>query len=174
MFKDNPKLKNIFFAGFLFSLSLALTAYINSSFLSLYFSEKSVGLLYTLGFIVSIVALLFIPKILIKIGSFKFLLWSAAINALALLLLATAKSPGLIIPAFVSYLTLNTIIVFSLDELLQIFSKNSAVGKIRGFYLAIISSSWVITQSVSGMILFNFSFSVLYFISFIIMAIFLA
>ena len=32
MFKENKKLKNIFFAGFLLSLHLALTAYVNSSF----------------------------------------------------------------------------------------------------------------------------------------------
>lgn len=171
MFKDISKLKNIFLVGFLFSLHLALTAYINSSFLSLFLEEKDVGLLYTLGFIISIIALLLIPKILVKIGSYKFLLWSAGLNAISLLLLSMFKSIWLIIPTFVFYLTLNTLIVFSLDEILQIFSKNYEVGKIRGLYIAIISGAWVIAQSFSGTILNNFSFSALYFISFIVMVI---
>ncbi|MEK7539492.1 MAG: MFS transporter [Patescibacteria group bacterium] len=172
MFKNNPNLKNIFLAGFLFSLHLALTSYVNSSFLSFFLKEKNVGLLYTLGFIVSIIALLLIPKILIKIGSYKFLLWSVGLNAISLLFLSISKSIWLIIPIFVSYLTLNTIIIFSLDELLLIFSKNYGVGKIRGLYIAIISAAWVLAQSVSGTILNNFSFSALYFISFVVMALF--
>ena len=171
--KDNPKLKNIFFAGFLLSLHFALTAYINSSFLSIFLKEKNVGLLYTLGYIVSIFTLLIIPKILRRVGSYKFLLWLVGLNAISLLSLSLSKSIWLIIPIFVFYLTLNTLIVFSLDELLQIFSKNSGVGKIRGLYITIISSAWIIAQSVSGIILNNFSFSALYFISFMIMAILL-
>lgn len=173
MFKDNPKLKNIFFAGFLLSLNFALTAYVNSSFLSRFLKEKNVGLLYTLGSIISIVALLLIPKILRKIGGYKFLLWSVGLNAVSLLSLSVFKSIWIIIPIFVFYLTLNTIIIFCLDELLEIFSKNSGVGKTRGLYVAISSSAWVIAQGVSGTILHDFSFSVLYFISFIVMAIFL-
>ena len=172
MFKENKKLKNIFFAGFLLSLHLALTAYVNSSFLSLFLKEKNVGFLYILGFIISIIALLLIPKILSKIGGYKLLLWSAGLNTISLLFLSMSKNIWVIIPMFVFYLTLNTMIIFLLDELLQIFSKNSGVGKIRGFYITILSLAWIIAQSVSGIILNNFSFSILYFISFVIMAIF--
>ena len=172
MFKENKKLKNIFFAGFLLSLHLALTAYVNSSFLSLFLEEKNVGFLYILGFIISIIALLLIPKILSKIGGYKLLLWSAGLNTISLLFLSMSKNIWVIIPMFVFYLTLNTMIIFLLDELLQIFSKNSGVGKIRGFYITILSLAWIIAQSVSGTILNNFSFSILYFISFVIMAIF--
>lgn len=172
MFKDNPKLKNIFFVGFLFSLHLALTAYVNSSFLSLYLSEKNVGILYTLGFIISIITLLLIPRLLSHIGSYRFLLWSAGLNATSLLFLSMSLKIWLIVPVFISYLVLNTIIVFSLDELLLIFSKNYGIGKIRGLYITIISVAWVIAQSVSGTILNNFSFSILYFISFFVMTIF--
>ncbi|OGI94405.1 hypothetical protein A3A03_03880 [Candidatus Nomurabacteria bacterium RIFCSPLOWO2_01_FULL_40_18] len=165
-------MKSIFFLGFLFSLHLALTAYINSSFLLTALGEKDVGLVYTLGFIVCILALLIVPKILIKIGSDKFLLWSAGLNAISLFVLSIFEGLWLIIPIFIVYLTLNTLIVFSLDEILEIFSKNNGVGKIRGLYITIISVAWVIAQSFSGAILSNFSFSFLYFISFAVMTIF--
>ena len=172
MFKENSKLKNIFLVGFLLYFSLALTAYVNSSFLSLFLKEKNIGFSYALGFIISIIALLLIPKILRRIGGYKLLLWSAGLNAISLLFLSLSKNIWVIIPMFVLYLTLNTMLIFSLDELLQIFSKNSGVGKIRGFYITILSSAWIIAQSVSGIILNNFSFSILYFISFAIMTIF--
>ena len=172
MFKENSKLKNIFFVGFLLHFSLALTAYVNSSFLSIFLKEKNIGFLYTLGFIISIIALILIPKILRRIGGYKLLLWSAWLNAISLLFLSMSKNIWVIILMFVFYLTLNTMIIFLLDELLQIFSKNSGVGKIRGFYITISSSAWIIAQSVSGTILNNFSFSILYFISFAIMIIF--
>ena len=165
------KFKNIFFIGFLFSLHLALTSYINSSFLSTFLKEQNVGFLYTLGFTISIIALLLVPKILRKVGGYKFLLWIIGLNAISLLSISAFKSIFLIIPIFVSYLTLNIMIIFSLDELLSISSKNSGIGKIRGFYLMIVSLAWVIAPSISGAILNNFSFSVIYFISFVLMII---
>ena len=56
------------------SLHLALTAYVNSSFLSEYFSEKTVGLLFTFGSIAAIIAFLLIPRALRRLGGYKFLL----------------------------------------------------------------------------------------------------
>ena len=173
MFKENPKLKNIFFAGFLFSLHMALTAYVNSSFLSIFLEEKTVGLLYTIGYIISVIALLVIPKMLIKIGSYRFLLALVALSSGALLLLSMSQNAFLIVPVFVLYLGLNIMIVFSLDELLQISSRNSGIGKVRGLYVAILSSAWVIAQAFSGAIISNFSFSALYLMSFMIMIILL-
>ncbi|MEX2029093.1 MAG: MFS transporter [Candidatus Paceibacterota bacterium] len=163
------KLKNIFFIGFLFSLHLALTAFVNSSFLSTLLKEEKVGFVYTLGFLISIVILLLIPKMLSRIGNYKFLLLAVGLNAFALLSLSVFKSIFLIIPIFMSYLILNIMIIFSLDELLSMSSKNSSIGKIRGFYIMIISLAWVIAPSISGAILSNFSFSILYFISSLLM-----
>ena len=172
MFKRNPKLKNIFLLGFLFSLHLAFTAYINSSFLSIFSGEKNVSFIYILGSITSLFVLFFIPGMLQKIGEYKFLLWASSLNAFSLLLLSIFKSSLQIIPIFIFYFTLNFLIIFALDELLQIFSKNSSMGSMRGLYLTIINLAWVIAQIISGKTLSGFSFSTLYFIAFVIMAIF--
>ncbi|MES2315775.1 MAG: MFS transporter [Patescibacteria group bacterium] len=176
MFKDNsqlnPKIKNIFFAAFLLSLHVALTAYVNSSLLSLTLSERSVGLLFTLGAAVAVIALLFIPQILRRFGGYNFLIWSVGLNALSLLLLATVENKWIIIPVFIFYETLVYVITFLLDELLQIFSKNHAMGKIRGLYIACYSVAWVVAQIFSGKVLHDFPFSAIYFISFAIMSIF--
>lgn len=172
MFKENSKLKNIFLLGFLVALHLAFTSYINSSFLSIFSGEKNVGLIYIVGSIASLLVLFFVPKMLRNLGEYKFLLWSSGLNAFSLFLLSTIKSSLVILPIFVFYFTLNNLIVFALDELIQIFSKNSNVGRMRGLYLTVVNLAWVISQAISGRTLSGFSFSTLYFIAFVIMAIF--
>ncbi len=151
---------------------MALTAYVNSSFLATFLSEKTTGLVYSLGFAVSIIVLLIIPRILSKIGSHKFLLVSAGLSAISLLFLSTLQNISLLVPVFVFYIALNIMIIFSLDELLEIFSQNSGIGKVRGLYLTILSLAWVFSQTISGKILGSFTFSALYFISSILMVLF--
>ena len=172
MFKDNLKLKNIFLLGFLLSLHLAFTSYINSSFLSIFSGEKNIGLIYILSSATSIFFLLLVPGILRKSGGYKFLLWTSGLNVILLLLLATLENAYQIIPIFVFYFTLNTLIVFALDELLEIFSKNSRTGRVRGLYLTVLNLAWVISQTMSGRTLSNFSFSTVYMVGFAIMAVF--
>ena len=142
MFRDNLKLKNIFLMGFLLSLHVALTTYINSSFLSSFINEKSVGVIYIIGSIVSILALLIIPKIFREMGGYKFLLSVTLLNALSLLSLTFIKNEWGAIIIFIFYFALNILIVFSLDEIIKIFSKNSSTGKVRGMYLAVINSDF--------------------------------
>lgn len=158
--------------GFLFSLPFALLSYINSSFLSSFVGEKFVGIIYIFGSIGSILALLFVPKIFRKIGGYKFLLLVSFINILALLsftLVKNALTAGII---FVLYLSLNTLIIFSLDELLKIFSKDSSTGKIRGMYITFCNLAWIITMLAFGSLLGEFSFRTIYFIGFVLMTLF--
>ena len=121
MFKDNQKIKNIFFIGFLLSLHLALTTYINSSFLASFSSEKSVGIIYILGSVASILALLSTAKIFRKLGGYKFLLYTTLFVALSLLSFTFVKSSWLVVPIFIFYFALNTLLIFSLDEIVKIF-----------------------------------------------------
>jgi MFS family permease len=164
--------KIIYLAGFLFSIPIALAAYINSSFISFFVGEKFVGIIYVLGSIGSILALLSAPKIFKKIGGYKFLLLVIFLNALSFLALALTKNLWSIIFAFVLGFSMNTLIVFSLDEILKIFSKDPAIGKIRGIYLIICSSAWVLAQLLFGTILGGFSFKTIYFVSFMVMMLF--
>lgn len=169
----NHNRKIIYLAGFFFSLPIALTSYINSSFLSSLVDEKLVGIIYVLASISSIIALLIAPKIFRKIGAYKFLLFIILINILSLLILASAKNAWSTVLVFILYFTVNTLIIFSLDELLKIFSKDSATGKIRGTYLVICNSAWVIAQLAFGIILGKFNFAIIYLFGSVIMLLFL-
>lgn len=172
MFKANPKLKKVFLLGFLMALHLAFTSYINSSFLASFSGEKNVSLIYILGSLSSILVLFYIPKVLQKLGGYRFLLCSAGLNAISLFVLLISKNTLAIFPIFIFYFTLNNLIIFALDELLQMFSENSKMGRVRGLYLTFLNLAWVISQALAGRILANSSFSSLYLIGFIIMSIF--
>ncbi len=162
----------IYVAGFLFSLPIALMSYINSTFISSFVNGKFVGIIYALGSIVSILALLIAPSIFSKIGGYKFLLWVIALDSLSILLFAFSKNAWSAIFAFVFGFTLNILIFFSLDELLKIFSKDSTTGKIRGTYMTIGSLAWIISQLMFFTILGEFSFRTIYLISFTVMLLF--
>ncbi len=164
--------RKIYLVGTIFSLSIALMSYVNSSFISSFVDEKRVGMIYALGSIVSILALLIAPKIFRKIGGYKFLLWTIGLNALSIFLFAFSNSALSAIPLFVSVFALNTLIFFSLDELLKIFSRESSTGKIRGIYITLSSSAWIIAQLALGTVLGGSSFKVIYLTSFAIMLIF--
>jgi MFS family permease len=157
----------------MFSLPIALMAYINSSFLSSFMSEKSVGIIYALGSISAMSALLIMPKIFRKMGGYKFLLWVIGLDALSILLFAFSKNAWSAALIFIFGFTFNTLIFFSLDEILKIFSSNAITGKTRGIYLTICSLAWVMAQLASGTILGETSFRMIYFISFIITVLFL-
>jgi len=172
MFKGNSKLKSIFLLGFLLSLQLAFTSYINSSFLSGFSGEKNVALIYIVSSLASLAVLFFVPEILRRMGEYKFLLVSSGLTALSLLLISLLRSPSVIV-VFIFCFILNYLVIFALDELVQIFSKNSSMGKVRGLYLSVINLAWVLAQLISGETLSKWNFSTLYFIAFVIMALFL-
>ncbi len=167
------KRKIIYLAGFLFSLPIALASYINSSFISTFVSEKFVGIIYILGSIGSILALLLAPRVFKKIGGYKFLLSIIFLDALSFLLLSITKNVWLAIIVFILGFSMNTLLIFSLDELLEIFSKNSTTGKIRGIYLVVCNLAWVLAQLFSGTILGGFSYREIYLTSFSVMVLFL-
>ncbi|MDO8659352.1 MAG: MFS transporter [Candidatus Parcubacteria bacterium] len=163
------KRKIIYLISFIFSLSIALMSYINSSFISSFLNEKFVGTIYALGSITSIIALLVVNKIFRKIGGYRFLLLTTILNALSILFLAFADNALKAGVFFVFGFTFNILIFFCLDELLKIFSKDKAMGSIRGTYLALVNCSWVIAQLSLGTVLGGFSFKIIYLTSFVTM-----
>ena len=159
----------IYMAGFLFYIPIALSSYINSSFMSSFVGEKLVGIVYIFGSICSIFALLLAPKIFKKIGGYRFLLLIILFDAISFLILALTNNTPSIILMFVLGFSMNTLLIFSLDEILKIFSNSSATGKTRGMYMAICNLAWIFAQFASGTFLGGFSFRTIYFISFSVM-----
>src|SRR3989344_8856405 len=142
--KHNRKI--IYLAGFLFSVPIALTSYINSSFLEAYVGKNYVGIIYVIASVLTILSLSKMPKILTRLGNRLTILIFCSLILLSFILLALGHGTLIIISAFVLYFISISFIFASLDIFLEDFSKNSAVGVMRGFYLMVTNGAWVIAQ----------------------------
>ncbi len=155
-------LRELFLIGFLFAINASLTAYINSSFIEGFVSEKVVGILYVAGSALALMGLIWMPKFLRKFGNYKTIIFSLLITAISLIVFSFTKIPWLIIVFFVFYLGFRTFVYFSLDEFLEAYSKKSNMGKTRGMYLTALSIGWMISPFLSGIIIDNLGFQALY------------
>ncbi len=161
--KHNRKI--IYLAGFLFSIPVALTSYINSSFLETYINKNYVGILYIIASIISIWGLLKIPKMVVRLGNRVATLIFCFLIFLSLILLAFGNTALIIIPAFILYFLSINFVIASLDIFIEDFLEKSSIGSLRGFYLTIINIAWVVAQMISGSIINKSSFSGIYLFS---------
>jgi MFS family permease len=155
----------IFLAGFLFSIPLALTSYINSSFLATYINEYYVGVVYIFASGIAIAGLLKMPRVLNNLGNRATILLFTIFSFLSLLTLAYTHNVIAVIFSVVLYFISTDFIIASFDIFIEDFSKNSNVGKFRGLYLMIINLAWVVAQMLSGSIIAKSSFQGIYLFS---------
>ncbi len=127
----------IFLTNFLFSLHYATTLYINSSFLSIYFSPLWVSILFVLGALGNIYIFLNASRILEVLESKGFLtlfLVSSFGSILGLAFTESALTAGVL---FFIYTSTSLMVYYSLDLMLEEFSVDRKTGEIRGLYLTI-------------------------------------
>lgn len=160
----NPKkiLRKIYIAGFILSFQVALTIYVNSSFLATKIPENLIGLLYTASAVLSIIGLFVVPKIMGVIGSRKTLSGLIILNILNIL--AMIFAPGMIIPVvgFVLFFTCNTLIYMGIDVVLEQYTDERIEGTVRGAYLTAMSIGYVIAPILAGYIAERLGFGFLY------------
>ncbi len=159
---DLTPLRSLFLIGFLFSINVALTAYINSNFLEKFIPENLIGIVYMAGSIISLLGLLLMPQLLKRFGNYKMLLFSLVVTAISLLSFSAVEAPWLVIVFFVLYLGLRTLIYFGLDELLETYSSKSTMGKTRGLYMTVLSLGWMFSPFLSGIIIDALGFEAVY------------
>lgn len=139
--------------GFVYSLHVVLPIYSNSSFLSLFISGRTVGLIYMIGSAVTILGFLFTPALIRKVGNYTMALWLIVIEAILFFGLINSTDPRVIALCFALQLAVVALIGFCLDIFLEIYSKTAQVGAIRGMYLTTMNSAWVIGPLIGSMII---------------------
>jgi len=159
---------SIFSIGFLFAFSLAITAYINSTFLATFISEDKVGLFYSTASLLTIILLIWIPVILRKIGNYKASILFILINIIMLSLIILIKDPIIVIIAFILHITSTTITLFNIDVFLETFSKDETTGNTRGLFLSILNLAWLVSPAIAGFILTNGDYWKIYLTSLIL------
>lgn len=159
----------IYFLAFLLSLQIAMPAYINSSFIeSRFIFNNLVGILYALSSVITILSFFYLTKILKKIGNTRLTLLLFILNSLCLSFLAFSTNSLIILLSFILFLVLGTLIFFSLDIFLEKQTKNDNTGNIRGKYMTLMDTAWLISPLLTGLILTNGDYWKIYFISFLI------
>lgn len=158
----NKNIRIIYLAGFLFTIPLALTSYINSSLLEVYINKNYVGLIYIFASLITILGMLEMPKFLTRFGVRKAAIIWSSVSFVSLIFLAFSKTSILIVPAFIVYFITNFFLIAIIDIFFEDLSSKKNIGKFRGLYLSIVSISWVLAQFISGSIIAKSSFLGIY------------
>jgi MFS family permease len=159
----------LYVIGLIFAFTTALPAYVNSSFLKSLTSEHAVGIFYIIGSIISLTALVFIPKILKKFGNYKVTLFVAVLFFLNFLSLAFNPNDYLVLLSFVLSGSMTTIIYFNLDIFVEHNSLDIKTGRIRSIYLTCINLAWLVSPWLAGMIVDGSYFRKVYLVVALIM-----
>ncbi len=159
-------LKRIYGASFVFSLSLALAAYINSTFLSEHVGTAYVGIIFSGAALLTIIGLEILPHVVAKIGNRNTTLTLFALNLASVGIISGIHTPLFTGIAFVLFNASNTLIWYCLDIFVEHFSKETNAGSIRGLYLSITNLAWIGAPLVAGIILSQYGYSGLYSIVF--------
>jgi MFS family permease len=165
--------KLIYGAVFLFSLPFALTHYINSSFISAFAGEGSVGIIYTLGSLGSFLTLFLAPRLMKKLGGYRFLVLVVFLNFVYYTLIGVLHNTYAVVAIFIAGFSLNMLIAFILDEFIKIFSKNNIMGSVRGISLVVTHIAFILSQLAFWLVLGSYSFGSIYILSSLVTLLFL-
>ena len=152
-----------------FSFSLAITAYVNSTFIEKFVGELGVGLLYAVAAVATIIALTKATKLLSRIGNRTFFLLYGTIHALSLATL-TLPIDSLVVRiiAFTTYIFSGNVLIFSFDIFFDHVAEVVGRGKMRGLYLLLSNCGWVLAPMISAQALDLFSYTGMYTLALII------
>lgn len=126
---------------FFYALHYALTLYIESSYLGIYVPEKSVGLVYMIASLLSVLAAIHIPRILTIYGSYKTTLTLIVLEVISLFSLSISETASVVILLFIAHQIFLNSLFITVNVLLESFSLDESTGKTRGVFLTILNAA---------------------------------
>jgi MFS family permease len=165
MMKSAEKLRSVFVVGFLLTIALALTSYIDSSFLSTQVNIRTIGILFALGSCVSIIFLSWLPDIMNRIGVRGVFHLTGFAYLVSVLGMLNITHPIIFGICFLFYIASGYGIYFTIDMLIESMSEKKTTGITRGVYLAIYNLAYLIGPLLAGMLLKNNSFKLVYLVA---------
>ena len=166
------KLKKLYIFSFVFSLHIALSAYINSTFLAQYINENYVGLIYSISSLMVLVMLLRSSRILRHFGNKKMIIVFLIINMASLVAMVLSSNPIIIATAFVLFNGTNTLSLFCIDIFIEHYGDPKTIGKTRGTYLTIENIAWMLAPLIAVFLITEEGgYKTIYIIAFMMVAI---
>ena len=139
--------------GFIFTLHEVIPMYSNSSFLSQFAPEQTVGYIYMLISALTILGFLLVPSIIRRMGNYSVTLWFVLTQILLFWGLLASTSPLLITAFFVLESTVVSLIGLNFDIFLEVYTDSNNVGSVRGLYNATLNASWLIAPLIGSMLI---------------------
>jgi MFS family permease len=151
--------------AFVFSLSSAIPTYINSTFLAQFMGDKFVGIIYTASSLLTIAAFIEMPGIIRRFGNFNAIITLIFLEIFSLVGLSIGKGTLAIISSFIVNFVCIALISYTLDIFLEELSPNSRTGHIRGTYLTIANTAWLMSPLIGSAILGENAYNNVYAVS---------
>ncbi|MFA5934183.1 MAG: MFS transporter, partial [Candidatus Paceibacterota bacterium] len=161
-------LRLLYLSSFIFSIHLALMAYVNSTFLTNYIPEAMVGVIYATGSIMGIFMISKFPAILKRFGNYRTMTAVLVLSMASLFGLSNINSGFLIIPVFIFYLSFNSLVLLSLDIFVERYANPETMGKTRGMVLTFINLAWIFSPFIASRIITSGGYGSIYTIGFFI------
>jgi MFS family permease len=139
--------------GFIFTLHAVIPMYSNSSFLSLFMDEKTLGFIYMAGAAVSILGFLLAPPFIRRFGNYKTSILLICIQILIFYGIISTTSTYIITLLFILQLGIVSLIGLTLDIFLEGYSDQNQAGSVHGFYISTLNASWVIAPLIGSMLI---------------------
>jgi MFS family permease len=160
------KLRPIFLASFFFSIHVAFLAYINSSMLGQFGSGAMVSVVYTIASALSLLLVFSAANIVRKLGVVRLSIVALIASAFLLLLLGSETTAAyIIVPIFMLYFSLNSLIFYLFDLFIEHYSREHATGNVRGIYLTLNNVGWVLSPVIVGYLTSRHGFGIAYIIA---------
>lgn len=144
----------IYTLSVIFSLHGTITMYSSSTYMEQFTSTTVIGALYTISSCLSVLAFLFIARVLQQVGNVKLTLWLALFEIASLLILGATTAPAIAIVAFVLYMIINPLLYLTIDIFSEtlIGSNETGTGSKRGLTLTLMSTASVLGPLLMGLI----------------------
>ncbi len=147
---SSVKVKRIFFLSFLFSLHIAISAYVNSSFLSTFFQDWFIGILYSIASVITLYLLSESTALLKNFGNRTLAIILLFFNIASLFGLISAKNSYFAALSFIVFFITNSLTYFCVDIFIEHFGNPKNIGKTRSMYLMIVNLGWLVAPFISG------------------------
>jgi MFS family permease len=147
------KIYTIAIIGFIFTLHAVIPMYSNSSFLSLFADERTLGYIYMTSAALSIFCFLIAPGVIRRLGNYKTTVILIFLQIFFFIGLVFSTSPILLSLFFILQSAVISLIGLTMDIFLEVYTDSVHVGTVRGLYTASLNASWLIAPLLGSMLI---------------------
>ncbi|MCX6745453.1 MAG: MFS transporter [Candidatus Parcubacteria bacterium] len=165
---SNHKFGLLYLAIFIFAISDALFAYVQSTYLNQYFGLQLVGLIFFAAYFLTFIITNIYPNLIAKYSNFKMAIVSIFLRIICFIIFIIDASPLSVGIAFIIFIASLILTFINLDIFLEAFTKNATTGITRGTYFTIYNLGWLVSPFLAGEILYYFNFNPLFYLCLIL------